>query len=286
MHYLTTQLKEMTNSQSILIIGKPGSSKTTYLAQFVTIARKAKSKITFWKTPENIQPLEDAIKRLRSGEETQSTPADSNLIISLPVTIENSNIEIICPDYGGEQINQILNVREINPYWIDLILKSYSWIIFIRPQSINKDYDLSSKSYFEANLENNDVQIPEFKTSEQASIIELIQLMLRIKKVSIQSKIILPKICIALTCWDEIENKITPAQFLKDSMPLLYQFIFSNWDLKYFKIMGVSAQGLNLKTTENKEKYLDEGPEKFAFVVKDDTTKKIPDLTLLIAEAL
>src|SRR5688500_9597731 len=83
---------------TIFIIGKPKSSKTIFLAQFVTIARKDKSTVRFWKTPENIQPIQDAIVRLRKGEEAQSTPADNTVIITLPIAMQGFKFELKCPD--------------------------------------------------------------------------------------------------------------------------------------------------------------------------------------------
>lgn len=275
-------------NQQLLILGKPKSSKTTFLAQFVTIARKSHSSIKFWKTPENIQPILDAITRLRKGEETQTTPADSNLVIKLPVSMNGIDFELSCPDYGGEQINTILEQREIDSNWSQQINSSSSWILFIRPQSIQISYDLSNKSSSESNPKKNrtdDVE-EDFKISEQSDFIELLQFMLALKKISFQKEITIPKLTIALTCWDEIDPKIKPLQHFASTLPLLNQFLRSNWSADSFKIMGISAQGFELKTSINKDKYLDEGPEKFPFVVKGDSIKRIYDLTLLIAEAL
>ena len=277
----------MDEKKSILIIGKPGSTKTTFLAQFVTIARKSKSSVKFWKTPENIQPIENAIKKLRAGEETGSTPAEDNLIITLPVTIKGNNIEMVCPDYGGEQINEILNLREINLHWSGLITNSNSWILFIRPKKLEDTFDLSNKSHSD-NTENEEEEkvVPEFKVSDQSSIIELIQIMLSIKKVSYQKTINSPKLTIALTCWDEVKEQITPGDLLKKDLPLLNQFLEKNWAEDALKIMGVSAQGFKLNTQENKDKYLDDGPDKFAYVVKGNSIEQVNDLTLLIEEAV
>ena len=141
----------MANTKSILIIGKPGSAKTTFLAQFVIIARKAKSVVKFWKTPENIQPIEDAIKKLRTATETETTHATDNHVINLPITINGNNLELKCPDYGGEQINEMLNIREINSHWTELIDNSNSWIVFIRPQKLETIFDLSNKRQKKAN---------------------------------------------------------------------------------------------------------------------------------------
>lgn len=276
----------MDNIKSILIIGKPGSAKTTFLAQFVIIARKAKSAVKFWKTPENIQPIVEAIKKLRNATETETTHATDNHVIILPVTINGSNLELKCPDYGGEQINEMLNIREINTHWSELINNSNSWIVFIRPQKLETIFDLSNKTASKEAPQKDNTSIPSFKPSEQSTVIELIQMMLSIKKVGYQIPINTPQITIALTCWDEIEESITPISFLEKNLPLLNQFLINNWQTSAFKVIGISAQGFRLNTEENKEKYMGEGPDKFAFIVRGNSTERIMDLTVLIQEAI
>lgn len=276
----------MDEKKSILIIGKPGSAKTTFLAQFVIIARKAKSAVKFWKTPENIQPIENAIKKLRAGEETGSTPADHNLTIALPITVKGIDIEMVCPDYGGEQINAILNLREIDSHWSELITRSSSWVVFIRPQNLEQTFDLSNKSYQGDTSDIKNTKTPQFKVSDQSGIIELIQMMLFAKKIGYQKAIKSPRLTIALTCWDEVKDEISPKAFLEKSLPLLNQFLTTNWSTGDFQIMGVSAQGFKLNIQENRDKYLDDGPEKFAYIVKGNSLEKVSDLTLLIEEAL
>lgn len=276
----------MESNKSILIIGKPKSAKTTFLAQFVILARKDKSKVKFWKTPENIQPIEDAIKRLRGANETQTTPAESNEVILLPIKIADENISLNCPDYGGEQINEILNLREFSPQWQTLINSSSSWIFFIRPKQVEALFDLSNKSYQSSVKESKEDVKPLFKVSEQSHLIELLQMMLHIKKCSFQKEISNPKLTIALTCWDEVDEVITPNGLLAKLLPLLNQFVHLNWHKDAVNVIGISAQGFELESQVNKDKYLNEGSTKFPYVVKNNTTEKVYDITELIAESI
>ena len=68
-------------------------------------------------------------------------------------------------------------------------------------------------------------------------------------------------------------------------MPLLLNFIESNWKAEKLKIIGLSAQGFPLDCEENKEKYQIEGSENFGFLIKEDG-QKTNDITELILEAL
>jgi len=98
---------------SILIIGHPESGKTVFLAQFFTRVKKRKSNITLSKTPENIKAITEAEKSLALGEEPIPTPADENVELVLPIKIDGENLNLICPDYGGEQVNDLTNLMEI-----------------------------------------------------------------------------------------------------------------------------------------------------------------------------
>ena len=68
-------------------------------------------------------------------------------------------------------------------------------------------------------------------------------------------------------------------------MPLFTQFITANWLLAGFDIIGVSAQEFPLKTEEDRDKYLDDMPENFGYLVLRDNPRE-KDLTRLIEKAL
>jgi len=140
----------MEQNTSIIIFGQPGTSKTTYLSQLVLQIEGKKKAIKFRYKPDNISIFKDAIARLRNGEEVQATPSDNNEIIKLPLSVDGNEIDLICPDYAGEQISNLLEFREIDTKWIDLIDKSNGWIIFVRPTQLSVSYDISTKSIQEA----------------------------------------------------------------------------------------------------------------------------------------
>lgn len=76
-----------------------------------------------------------------------------------------------------------------------------------------------------------------------------------------------------------------PYDVLQSKLPLLLNFLESNWDKNYLNIVGLSAQGFSLTTPENKEKYQIEGPEEFGYLVLPDGVQT-NDITELIEQAL
>lgn len=274
-------------SNSILLIGKPHSSKTVFLSQFYSRLQKKKSKLTLYKSVEDLSPISAAREALANGEEPQATPAEKSVKFHLPIQIDDQKIDLKCPEYGGEQVVSIVENRELNKEWKGSIEESNNWILFIRLNSINKPLDISDVTYSEQHKPNSitiDVNT-EYLLSDQSFFIELLQILLHSKKYDyhlINKKL---KLTVVLTCWDEMNTKDKPHDLLRKKLPLLFNFIESNWEKTSLNIIGLSAQGFSLNAAENKEKYQIEGPEEFGYLVLPDGTHS-NDITQLIEQSL
>lgn len=273
----------MEQNRSIIIVGQPGTSKTTYLSQLVLQVEGKQKAIKFRNKPDDLSILKDAISRLRSGQEVQATPSDNNEIIKLPLSINGNEIDLICPDYAGEQISNLLESREIDFKWIELIANSDAWIIFIRPTQLSVSYDISTKNIQEAEAvkQPNDT---EFQISDQSSLIELLQIFKHYKKLTVQQKTKIPKLLVALTCWDELDEKVSPLEYVQKQLPLFYEYISNNWSESSFSFAGLSAQGG--KIADVKEDYELLGPEESAYIIEQNGGDNVHDLSLLLTKVL
>lgn len=273
----------MEQNTSIIIVGQPGTSKTTYLSQLVLQVEGKKKAIKFRNKPDDLSVLKDAIARLRSGQEVQATPSDNNEIIKLPLSVNGTEIDLICPDYAGEQISHLLESREIDTRWIDLIVKSDGWIIFVRPTQLSISYDISTKSIKEAEAvkEPND---SEFRISDQSNLIELLQILRHYKKLTVQQEAKTPKLLVAFTCWDELDEQVFPLVYVQKQLPLFYEYITNNWCKDSFSFAGLSAQGG--KIADVKEDYELLGPEESAYIVEQDGSDKVYDLSIILTKVL
>jgi hypothetical protein len=273
----------MEQNTSIIIIGQPGTSKTTYLSQLVLQVEGKKKAIKFRNKPDDISILKDAIARLRSGQEVQATPSDNNEVIKLPLLINDKEIDLICPDYAGEQISHLLESREINMKWIDLISKSDAWIVFIRPTQLSVFYDISTKNIREAETLKQPTTT-EFKVSDQSNLIELLQILRHYKTLTVQQKTKTPKLLVVFTCWDELNTKKAPSEYAQKQLPLFYEYIINNWIKDSFSFAGLSAQGGKMEDV--KEQYEISGPEESAYIVEQDGGDNVYDLSLLLTKVL
>ncbi|CAA9200820.1 TRAFAC clade GTPase domain-containing protein [Flavobacterium collinsii] len=274
-------------NKSILLIGKPHSSKTVFLSQLYSRLQKKKSNLKLYKAVEDLTPIYAAREALSSGEEPQTTPAEESVKFYLPIQFSAGQVDLRCPEYGGEQVQSIVQNREVNKEWKSSIEDSNSWVLFIRLNNINKSLDLSDITYSEEHKKGvgRSEAVIEDKISDQSFFIELLQILLHFKGHDYHILNEKVKLTVVLTCWDEMNTTDKPYDILKSKLPLLLNFVESNWSSELLKIVGLSAQGFPLDTIENKEKYLTEGPEQFGYLVLSDGTQS-NDITQLIEEAL
>lgn len=272
---------------SILLIGKPHSSKTVFLSQFYSKLQKNKSKLKLYKSVDDLSPISGAREALASGQEPQTTPSEKSVKFYLPIQVAEKQVDLKCPEYGGEQVLSIVENRELNKEWTTSIQESNSWILFIRLNNVNKPLDISDVTYSEQHHKNSKEPMSEteYKISDQSFFIELLQILLHAKGTDCHRVNNKQKLTIVLTCWDEMNTEEKPYDILKSKLPLLLNFLESNWDKNYMNIVGLSAQGFSLTTLENKEKYQIEGPEEFGYLVLPDGTQT-NDITELIEQAL
>lgn len=278
----------------ILIIGKPHSTKTTFLTQFYAKLVTKKSCMTLSKPSENITAIKEAYDLLANGDETTPSPSDRSVGLNLAIDHNGNQFDLYCPDYGGEQINSIIVNRVIDEKWQKAITESDNWILFIRPTNLITGHDLSNKTIDASSLENKSNNEAEYVISDQSAFIELLQILLHSKGNDSHIKNNTVKLTIALTCWDEIENpdetegitkKETPKEKLNQYLPLLLNFIETNWESDKINITGISPQGFRLTSKENKEKYQINGNESYGYLIRPNGEKS-DDITELISGAI
>ncbi len=272
-------------TKSVLIIGKPHSGKTTFIAQLYARLDVNNAALKLYKSVENLSPIIEALSSLSKGEEVKPTPTDKTTGITLPIQFGEDMVDLFCPDYGGEQINNIIENREVDEKWKESIAQSENWMLFIRLTNLSTGFDLSNKTIKPDLVKSEPSTLDEYVISDQSAFIELLQIMLYAKGQDAHYKNSKTKLTIVLTCWDEEKNGKTPRAKLEENLPLLLSFIESNWTNDKINIVGLSALGLDLKQPENKDLYLAQGSESFGFII-NSRGEEIPDITQLISEAL
>ena len=128
----------MAVNNEILIIGPPGTGKTTFLAQLYGRLLEKKGKLQLASAPENIDGIKSAYNKLADGKETEPTPSTDNLEVKIPVIYERQEFVLHCKDYGGEQVRDLVALMEYDKTWIERAKTNDRWILFIRPSEIEQ----------------------------------------------------------------------------------------------------------------------------------------------------
>jgi hypothetical protein len=230
----------------------------------------------------NLEPFEAALESLNEGRAAGHTATSTYVDSVWPVSDDAGHeAELVWPDYGGEQIKTIISSRRIPSAWRSRITDSSIWLLMIRLQQTRVDDDIFSRPI--DNLRGSSTENREVHISDQARMIELLQMLKFVAGSSTDTPLSRPQLGVLLTCWDETNYQGTPASALRSRLPLVSSFVESNWSAA--PVFGLSALGKPLSTKEQDTEYVNRGPEKFGYVVGSDGSQSA-DLTLPIVTLL
>lgn len=262
--------------KSILLIGESGVGKTHYGAQLLKRLLKGDGSLRMNGAATNLEPFESALESLNEGKAAGHTATATYVDSRWPVIDRKyQEAELIWPDYGGEQIKAIIDSRRIPNAWRARIRSTPAWLLLIRLQQTRNGEDILTRPLTDlrgATIANKEVQI-----SDQARLIELLQMLIYVSGAKTNYPLDSPRLGILLTCWDELGCNGMPAEALEARLPLLWAFVRSNW--RNFSVMGLSALERALSPRDPDIDYVCRGPEHFGYVVKPDGARS-PDLTL------
>lgn len=275
----------MDKTNSIMVLGKPNSGKTVYSAQlYGRLTRGVEQQIAIRNTPENLDIFQEALERLAEGNNPQRTTSSQFANVSLPLIIKNEKeVDLTWFDYAGEQLTHIFESRSVNEKWAETLINANGWMVFIRLNDETK-----YKHKIEDLLTNRDViKKGNPKQEETESVdpniwwIELFQIILHVCNLKRSQRISKPKLAIVLSCYDQISNSTsttTPKEIFEKELPLLNQFLHSNWEKDRISIWGLSSLGRALdKRSQNT--FVDNGPENQGWIISPDNHERSADLT-------
>ena len=223
----------------------------------------------------NLEPFQAVMARLDAGLSAGHTPTMTYHESRWPIVdSEEHKADLIWPDYGGEQIKNIIDERRLPQAWLNRITQSSAWLLLIRLQKIRADDDIFSRPL--ASLKGIRTEVWDTSLSDQARLIELLQVLAYIWSTSNERLDRLPRLVVLLTCWDEMESPGKPIDELCKRLPMFGDFVASNW--KDSSVLGLSALGRALDKQEPDDDYIAKGSERFGYVVLEDGTHS-PDLT-------
>jgi len=265
---------------TILLVGESNVGKTHYGAQFLKRLVVKACALKMSGAPTNLEAFTTALSCLTEGKSTDHTPANTYVESVWPITDETGRYaELVWPDYGGEQVHNLVTQRRIPAAWRERVLKATDWVLLIRLHSLRSEDDLFSRplqSFAAAEPQEEDTAN---EPSDQARTVELLQMLLYLAQFHLDRPLRKPRLTILLSCWDELETTELPANLLASRLPMLWSFVRSNWTSP--TVIGLSALERALSQTDADQEYATRGPEEFGYVVLPNGVKNT-DITLPI----
>jgi hypothetical protein len=265
---------------TILLVGESNVGKTHYGAQFLKRLMVKACALKMSGAPTNLEAFTTALSCLTEGKSTDHTPASTYVESVWPIMDEaGRHAELVWPDYGGEQVRNLVTQRRIPAAWRERVLGATDWVLLIRLHSLRSEDDLFSRPLQSFAAVTSQAEAPTYELSDQARTVELLQMLLYLAQFHLDRPLRKPRLTLLLSCWDELETTELPADLLASRLPMLWSFVRSNWASP--TVIGLSALERTLSKTDVDQEYAIRGPEEFGYVVLPDGVKST-DITLPI----
>tara|TARA_R110001599_G_scaffold163952_1_gene353323 strand:+ start:6740 stop:7603 length:864 start_codon:yes stop_codon:yes gene_type:complete len=237
----------MMPNSSVVIIGLPGSGKTTYLAALwhSVTSQELETKLKFGKlTLGNQNHLNTIASRWREARVQDRTAITGDKIVSMNLATENGHcVDITFPDLPGELYQDILSNRDCRSDLIDHFHSS-GVLLFIHadtiehPRWVFDDNQLGLQCGLKEETETPVEWQPNLAPT-QVKVVDLLQVLS-----SPPLNVGVRKLAIMLSAWDKVEDEqLPPAEYVRQKMPLLDQYLKHGTDCWNCRIFGLSAQG-------------------------------------------
>lgn len=263
------------STSRILLLGESKTGKTHLAGQVYGRIRAGKSGFSFRSQPRSLKLLEEVMDSLTNGRSAAHTPAGQYGEIEFNLTdARGDHVELVWPDYAGEQVTDIVARRSLSPEWTQRIEDADRLMLLVRPTGA-----VTRKSALFSEPTTGDVDGGRRRSDRmpvQMRIVELLQIIEHARSLAGKP---LPDFDVLLTCADEMDAIRNPATALSEHMPMLAAFIASRWDADKVRHWAVSALGRSLREGEADEEFADAGPVEQGWVIGPDGTQS-KDLTL------
>ena len=295
-------MKDM-DKKKVFMIGMPSSGKTTYLASLCRLLLYGGQE-TGWKldvkdVPEGFERVQILIKNINSYKAVKRTYGLELNNVALSLYNQNQEwMQFVVPDSSGEIFRDLVYDRRIASNIMDHIVESDMLLFFINVNTMiwEERIKLGEKSAikqlneeqgdkvtqsaediveeYARDRENEQIKSKEQvknkekeqkKYNNQSALVELLQIIIYLVPHSLNIRFV-------ISAWDLVEkefkqDKVTPKEYIKIKLPLLYQYLEFNSKLIDYEIWGVSAQGGDFDDEDDLKKLQSNNGEDYICVV-------------------
>ena len=236
------------SDRSVVVMGLPGSGKTTFLAALWHLVSEGEisSKLKYESLrsgdPEH---LNEIARRWREARKQERTSVSGDKIVSMILKAEGGAPQTVTfPDLAGEAFSQMWERRECDEAVVPW-LKNPGVLLFVHADKIKvPKWVIDEKLLMEEmGIEREEENVVDWSPGVAPTQVQLTDLLESMQSTALD---VGPRrLAIILSAWDKAAGrKLTPDEYLAKRMPLFSQFLKHGLDPRWeVRIYGVSAQG-------------------------------------------
>jgi hypothetical protein len=235
------------DSRSVVSIGLPASGKTTYLAAlWYLVTRTGGTRLQFNGLLEGDNShLNNTAERWSEARTQDRTKMRGDLVVKLSLHDSDGRAIVLgFPDVAGEAFKEMWANRECDPIVSEMI-RDGNVLLFIHADNIVQPAPLMPLPSSSAAGEEPPAEGIPWSPDISPTQVMLVSLLSMLNEPALGGP---PRstrrLAIMLSAWDIVESRgKSPEEFLREHLPLLYQYLQLGSDGWISRIYGVSAQG-------------------------------------------
>jgi hypothetical protein len=278
----------METNRQILILGEPDSGKTHFGGQLIHRLKGGGCAFEMASPPDDYEVFKPVLESLADGKSVGHTTSSFQKAQKIRVASKNEfETTLVFPDYAGEQLLDLVNLRKLNSAWISQVEASWDWVLVLSLKDHCLEEDITNHPQHDSDAIGKEAAASLPSLEGQSFYVELIQMLLFTKKVDLTYAVSNPRLTVLLSLWDELDQPegAIPRELLRKRMPFLLDFLESNWNPEALVILGLSSTGKRLDSEKEDLDYLERECTAFGYLVLENGQKE-PDLTQSLHYAL
>lgn len=275
----------MSDSKKIVLIGLPSSGKTTFLAAlWYLVDGKNNTTLTVDELHGDREYLNNIREKWLTCDPLDRTRLTNEHVVSMKLNNINNNekIHLNIPDLSGETfLHQWLH-RNWTPEFQDTLVGACGALLFVHPNEIKEPQRIDQAAIVQSGIIDDKEQdystsYAEFNEWDASLAPTQVQLVELLQFIQIQNVTEHPfNLAVIISAWDLLKNfKGTPNDWLKKTLPLLWQYLSTNTKDFPFNVYGVSAQGGDYQSEEKKLSDYDDPRKRISVIVSKDKKRDI-----------